>query len=165
MSVTEKESAVNGRQRVLQAAGLVGILLLLARVFGLLREIVIRSTLGFKTAEAVSFEIAARFPESIFLILAGGAIGAAFIGLKPGGVFVTSTACIGDMSWYFRLLVPVGPLLGLFPPVKVFTQAQLMQSLIDAGFEIDRDWLPRKNAAVYIVARKRDSKLEGLPGG
>ena len=31
-----------------------------------------------------------------------GAIGAAHVGLRPGGVFVTSTACIGDMSWYFN---------------------------------------------------------------
>jgi ubiquinone/menaquinone biosynthesis C-methylase UbiE len=28
--------------------------------------------------------------------------------LKPGGVFVTSTACIGDMMLPLRLIVPVG---------------------------------------------------------
>lgn len=94
------------------------------------------------------------------------AIGAACLGLKPGGVLVTSTACIGDMSWYFRLLVPVGHFLRLFPPVKVFTWHWLRQGLIDAGFEIDREWLPRKNAAVFMVARKkRDSKLARLPEG
>ena len=53
------------------------------------------------------------------------AIVAAFRGLKPGGVFVTSSACIGDMSWYFRILAPVGHFLRLFPLIKVFTQAQL----------------------------------------
>ncbi|MCP4360107.1 MAG: murein biosynthesis integral membrane protein MurJ [Chloroflexi bacterium] len=81
MSVTERDedTVVDGRKRVLQAAGLVGALVLLARMVGLVREMVVRSTLGIATPEAVAFDIASRFPESIFLILAGGAIGAAFI--------------------------------------------------------------------------------------
>ena len=82
------------------------------------------------------------------------AIIAAYQGLKPGGVFVTSSACIGDMSWYFRILAPVGHSLRLFPLIQVFTQAQLKQSHIKAGFEIDQEWLPKKNAAVFIVATK-----------
>ena len=82
------------------------------------------------------------------------AITAAYRGLKPGGVFITSTACIGDMSWYFRIIAPVGHFIGLIPLVKVFTQAQLMQSFIDAGFVIDHEWLPGKNAAAFIIAKK-----------
>jgi ubiquinone/menaquinone biosynthesis C-methylase UbiE len=81
-------------------------------------------------------------------------IATAYRGLRPGGVFVTSSACIGDMSWYFRILVPVGHSLRLFPLIQVFTQAQLKQSHIEAGFEIDQEWLPKKNAAVFIVATK-----------
>jgi ubiquinone/menaquinone biosynthesis C-methylase UbiE len=82
------------------------------------------------------------------------AIVAAYRGLKPGGVFVSSTACIGDMSWYFRIIAPVGHFLRLIPFVKVFTQAQLEQSLTKAGFEVDHEWLPKQNAAVFIVALK-----------
>jgi len=82
------------------------------------------------------------------------AIIAAYRGLKPGGVFITSTACIGDMSWYFRIIAPVGHFLRLIPLVRVFTQAQLKQSLIDAGFVIDHEWLPKKNAAAFIIAKK-----------
>ena len=89
------------------------------------------------------------------------AIIAAFRGLKPGGVFVTSSACIGDMSWYFRILAPVGHSLRLFPLIQVFTQAHLKQSHIEAGFEIDQEWLPKKNAAVFIVARKSDDAGPG----
>ena len=75
-----KETAVaQDRKRVLQAAGLVGVLVLVARLFGLVREMFIRSTLGIGTLQAEAFEIASRFPESIFLVVAGGAIGAAFI--------------------------------------------------------------------------------------
>ena len=82
------------------------------------------------------------------------AISAAYRGLKPGGVFVTSTACIGDMSWYFRIIAPVGHIIGLFPLVQVFTLAQLKQSFIDTGFVIDQEWLPKKNAAAFLIGKK-----------
>jgi len=82
------------------------------------------------------------------------AISVAYRGLKPGGVFVTSTACIGDMSWYFRIIAPVGHIFGLFPLVQVFTLAQLKQSFIDAGFVIDQEWLPKKNAAAFLIGKK-----------
>ena len=82
------------------------------------------------------------------------AISVAYRGLKPGGVFVTSTACIGDMSWYFRIIAPVGHIIGLFPLVQVFTLAQLKQSFIDTGFVIDQEWLPKKNAAAFLVGKK-----------
>ena len=75
--------------------------------------------------------------------------------LKTGGLFVTSTACIGDMMFLFRLIVPVGRSLRLFPLVKVFTAAELKQSLDKAGFEIEHEWLPKKNAALFIICRKR----------
>lgn len=74
--------------------------------------------------------------------------------LKPGGVFVTSTACLGDMMFLFRLIIPVGRFLRLFPMVKVFSAAELRESLESAGFEIDYEWQPKKNAAVFIVCRK-----------
>ena len=45
----------------------------------MLREIVVRTTLGVDTPVATAYEVAARIPEAIFFILAGGAIGAAFI--------------------------------------------------------------------------------------
>ncbi len=63
----------------MRAAGLVGVAVLLSRVVGLGREVVIRATLGTTTLPAEAYAIAARFPETIFLIIAGGAIGSAFI--------------------------------------------------------------------------------------
>ena len=74
--------------------------------------------------------------------------------LKPGGVFVTSTVCIGDTMKFFKLIVPVGKLFGLMPLVKVFTTDELVAGLIDAGFEIDHQWQPGKGEAVFIVAKK-----------
>ncbi|MCX7172871.1 MAG: class I SAM-dependent methyltransferase [Proteobacteria bacterium] len=74
--------------------------------------------------------------------------------LKPGGFFVTSTACLGDSMKYFKFVAPIGTFLSLLPLVKVFTTSELVASLTEAGFEIDYQWQPRKDAAVFIVAKK-----------
>lgn len=74
---TSPEDAQRGQ--VFRAAGLVASLALLSRALGLVREIVVRQYLGVTTLEATAFEVASRFPEAIFLIIAGGAIGSAFI--------------------------------------------------------------------------------------
>jgi len=90
------------------------------------------------------------------------AIAATCRGLKPGGVFISTTACVGDMNLLFKIIAPAGHFLRLIPLVKVFTQAQLKQSLIEAGFEIVHEWLPKKNAAVFFVAKKPGSQSSDL---
>ncbi len=77
--------------------------------------------------------------------------------LKPGGIFVTSTACLGDTMGWFKLIAPIGKWLGFFPLVKVFTVAQLRESMLAAGFRLDHEWQPGKGKAVFIVARKAGS--------
>ena len=76
--------------------------------------------------------------------------------LKPGGIFVTSTACLGDNMKWFKIIGPIGKFFGLIPFVKVFTVKELEQSLTDAGFAIDYQWQPGKNKAVFIVAKKAE---------
>ncbi len=78
--------------------------------------------------------------------------------LKPGGIFVTSTACLGDDMKWFKLIAPIGRFLGFFPLVKVFTVKELVTSLTDAGFAIDYQWQPGKNKAVFIVAKKAEKQ-------
>ena len=75
--------------------------------------------------------------------------------LKPGGIFVTNTACIGDtMMRFLKVIMPIGKLFGLI--LKVFTTKELEDSLTDAGFEIDYQWQPGKGDAVFIVAKKAE---------
>jgi 2-polyprenyl-3-methyl-5-hydroxy-6-metoxy-1,4-benzoquinol methylase len=75
--------------------------------------------------------------------------------LKPDGVFVISTACLGDsVMRLIKLVVPIGRMLGFMPSVKVFTRKALERSLVDAGFQIDHQWQPGKGIAVFMVARK-----------
>jgi ubiquinone/menaquinone biosynthesis C-methylase UbiE len=74
--------------------------------------------------------------------------------LKPGGIFVSSTACLGDTLPWFKVLGSIGPWCGLIPRVAVFTRKDLETSLTAGGFEIDYQWRPGKGKAVFIIARK-----------
>ncbi len=76
--------------------------------------------------------------------------------LKPGGIFVSSTVCLG-LSYlrFIKLAVPLGKLLGLMPDVFVLTEAELASEVTNAGFVIERQWHHgKKGIAVFIVARK-----------
>ncbi|WP_044291298.1 class I SAM-dependent methyltransferase [Rivularia sp. PCC 7116] len=76
--------------------------------------------------------------------------------LKPGGIFVTSTACLADSMKWFKLIAPIGNFLGLIPLVKVFTTKELEYSFTNSGFVIDYQWQPSKGKAVFIVAKKAE---------
>lgn len=74
--------------------------------------------------------------------------------LKPGGVFVTSTVCIGDMMKILKVVLPIGKFFGLVPMVNIFSKKDLQVSLVGAGFEIDYEFIPGQRKAVFIVAKK-----------
>lgn len=74
--------------------------------------------------------------------------------LKPGGVFVSSTVCLGGTMWALRLILPIGRFFRLVPMVKFLTVDDLENSLTEAGFRIDYQWQPDKSKAVFIVAKK-----------
>jgi ubiquinone/menaquinone biosynthesis C-methylase UbiE len=74
--------------------------------------------------------------------------------LKPGGAFVSSTACVGDGKRLLKLIAPIGQFLGFLPLVQFFTPAELVQDIENAGFRIDYQWQPGKDKAVFIVALK-----------
>lgn len=73
--------------------------------------------------------------------------------LKPGGVFISSTVCLGDKMWYIKLITPIARAFGFMPLLKVFTQKQLLESLKSTGFEIDYQWTPEKGISTFIIAR------------
>ena len=74
--------------------------------------------------------------------------------LKPGGVFVSSTACLRDMNPLIRLILPLGRATGLIPSVQVFSGEALLRSVTEAGFMIEHRWRPAKDKAMFIIARK-----------
>jgi len=75
--------------------------------------------------------------------------------LKPGGVFISSTLCIGDSKMRFvKYVVPLGKFLGLLPTLKIFTAMELEASLSGAGFEIVDNWQPGQGKSLFIVAKR-----------
>ena len=74
--------------------------------------------------------------------------------LKPGGVFVSSTACIADHMKFFALVAPIGHFFRLIPYVSVFTSESLIESLTRTGFELELQWQPGKGQGVFIIGRK-----------
>ena len=81
-------------------------------------------------------------------------IGRVYQMLKPGGVFVTSTPCLGDNMKFFKFVGPIGRFLRLLPLIRVFTREELEDSISNAGFEIHHSWQPGRGKAVFIVATK-----------
>lgn len=74
--------------------------------------------------------------------------------LNPGGVFISSTACLAEMGLW-RLALPAMRLIGKAPQhVEVFSQEQLVSDQAAAGLEVIHQWRPKKNAAVFLVAQK-----------
>lgn len=76
--------------------------------------------------------------------------------LKPGGLFISSTACLEGAMKLIKLVEPLGKFLGFMPTVKAFSTKELAKSISSAGFKIDYQWQPGKNKAVFIVAIKAD---------
>lgn len=74
--------------------------------------------------------------------------------LKPGGYFVTSTACLGDWMAWMRFVAPLGKPFGLLPELNVMTARDLLGKLESAGFSIVHRWEPNRKAAVFLIGRK-----------
>ncbi len=61
--------------------------------------------------------------------------------LKPGGIFVSSTGCLGGSYLRFlKLIVPLGKALGLMPDVYVLTEYELESEVTNVGFAIESQW-------------------------
>ena len=76
--------------------------------------------------------------------------------LKPGGIFVSSTGCLGNSYLRFiKLIVPLGKFLGIMPDVFVLTESELASEVTSAGFAIESQWHHgMKDIGVFMIARK-----------
>lgn len=80
--------------------------------------------------------------------------------LKPNGVFISSSVCIGDFAGILRYVAPVATYLNVFPKINVFTADDLRTALKDVGFEIEKEFQPGKSKGLFIVARKKATVKE-----
>ena len=81
-------------------------------------------------------------------------VGNVFRLLKPGGLFISSTTCLGSGNFVLKGVLALGQFIGLLPLVKFFGVDELVKCLTDAGFSIDYQWQPGKGKAVFIIASK-----------
>jgi len=67
------------RAKILSAASIIVAAFVVSRLLGVVREMVITAAFGIDSPAAEAYAIAIRFPDTIFYIIAGGALGSAFI--------------------------------------------------------------------------------------
>ena len=76
--------------------------------------------------------------------------------LKPGGLFVSSTACLDHVPAAGRALMRVGGAVRFLPMVQVFSEDDLVSTLTREAFAIEHRWRPGPGKAVFLVARLAD---------
>ena len=74
-----ESAGLSNRRVVMQAAGIVAVSFVLSRLLGLARDVLMSAYFGVDTAEATAYALSIRLPDLIFNIIAGGALGSAFI--------------------------------------------------------------------------------------
>lgn len=75
--------------------------------------------------------------------------------LKPGGVFISKSGCLGEKGWYLRVLVGAMRAMGKAPFVANLTISDLDTQVKQAGFAIaETRTFPGMVSNRFIVARK-----------
>lgn len=74
--------------------------------------------------------------------------------LKPGGIFVTSTVCLGDGMTWLKLVLPLGRALGKVPFVQFLKADEIRKMMTQAGFAIETDWRPNGGRTLFLICRK-----------
>ena len=76
--------------------------------------------------------------------------------LKPGGHFISSTACLRE-KLLFTLMDPLFPLmhaLGQWPKVYRLSASQLQRDMEEVGFKTVHYWQPGNGPVLFIVGQK-----------
>ncbi len=79
--------------------------------------------------------------------------------LKPGGYFVSSTACLDDNLPLLKYILPPFRMIGLLPLVRFFTAKEFIARVEQSGFDIEREWQPKKGM-LFLVARRAGGETE-----
>jgi ubiquinone/menaquinone biosynthesis C-methylase UbiE len=75
--------------------------------------------------------------------------------LKPGGVFISSTACLSDRMWYIQPIIPIMQWFGKAPFVNFLRAKRMRAEIIGAGFEDTEHWTHGRANSLFMVAKKR----------
>lgn len=82
-------------------------------------------------------------------------IGRVFQALKPGGVFISKSACLRDMNIFIRVMIRAMQMVGKAPAVSSFTSPELHAMFTRTGFEIvESRTFAGAGKLPFIVARR-----------
>ena len=76
--------------------------------------------------------------------------------LKPGGLFISSTPCLGDNMKFLKFIIPILKIIGYAPPSKIhfFKKTELLAAIEAYKFSVIHEWQPSPTKACFIIARK-----------
>jgi SAM-dependent methyltransferase len=75
--------------------------------------------------------------------------------LRPGGLFISKTACLGDGLGWLRPVIAAMRLFGKAPPVAFLRREALARTIAEAGFEIiEVSHFGKQRRFPFIVARR-----------
>ncbi len=75
--------------------------------------------------------------------------------LKPNGLLISETPCIGERSWFFRSSIGLAQKLRLVPRIRSLSSDELESLVSGNGFEIlESEVWDKQNSTRWIVARK-----------
>lgn len=84
--------------------------------------------------------------------------------LKPGGLFISKTPCLAEMTVLIRLAVPLMRMIGKAPHVSFFTAEALERDVTAAGFTVlerARHGSRRRDPRIFLVARSGEAPGPG----
>ncbi len=74
--------------------------------------------------------------------------------LKPDGLFISKTVCLGEKSWLWSPIIAVMRLVGFAPYVRSLKIRELEELITEAGFRIIETGVYPAPSSRFIVARK-----------
>ena len=75
--------------------------------------------------------------------------------LKPGGLFISKSVCMGGQGGFWRILLPIMQTFRLAPFVRFMTIDELENEITDAGFKIiETGNYPVSPPSRFVVAKK-----------
>lgn len=75
--------------------------------------------------------------------------------LKPGGLLISKTVCLGESAGFWRIALAIMKPLGLAPNVQFLKVAELEALITGAGFElVETGTFPVSPPSRFLVARK-----------
>jgi ubiquinone/menaquinone biosynthesis C-methylase UbiE len=76
--------------------------------------------------------------------------------LRPGGLFISKTPCVGDLGLFVRIAVLLMRAVGVAPYVNFITERSLTGEITRADFDVvETGMYPRKSRHFFVVARRR----------